>query len=60
VLLARALFPALARLSGDEGARRLIGEADPSGIVEVDVESDEVTLDIDTPGELAAARNLRG
>ncbi len=57
-LLSRALFPALARLTGDEGARRLIGEADPLGIVEVDVASDGVTLDIDTPGELAAARNL--
>jgi len=60
VLLSRALFPALARLTGDEGARRLIGEADPRGVVEVQVESDGVTFDIDTPGELAAARNLRG
>ncbi|HYA72186.1 MAG TPA: nucleotidyltransferase family protein [Roseiarcus sp.] len=59
VLLARALFPALARLEGDEGARRLLSEADPQRIVEVEVESDGVTLDIDTPGELAAARNLR-
>lgn len=59
VLLSRALFPALARLEGDEGARRLLGEADPGGLVEVEVESDGVTLDIDTPGELAAARNLR-
>ncbi len=59
VLLARALFPALARLEGDEGARRLLNEADPQRIVEVEVESDGVTLDIDTPGELAAARNLR-
>ncbi len=60
VLLSRALFAALARLEGDEGARRLLREADPSGIVELEVESDGVTLDIDTPGELAAARNLRG
>jgi molybdenum cofactor cytidylyltransferase len=59
VVLSRALFPALARLDGDEGARRLLGEADPRRIVEVAVESDGVTLDIDTPGELAAARNLR-
>jgi molybdenum cofactor cytidylyltransferase len=58
-LLSRALFAALARLEGDEGARRLLGEADPKRIVEVEVESDGVTLDIDTPGELAAARNLR-
>ncbi|MGO4869715.1 MAG: NTP transferase domain-containing protein [Roseiarcus sp.] len=59
VLLSRALFAALARLEGDEGARRLLGEADPERIVEVEVESDGVRLDIDTPGELAAARNLR-
>ena len=59
VLLARALFAALARLEGDEGARRLLREADPQRIVEVEVESDGVTLDIDTPGELAAARKLR-
>ncbi len=59
VLLSRALFPMLARLEGDEGARRLLSEADPIGVVEVDVESDGVALDIDTPGELAAARKLR-
>ncbi len=59
VLLSRALFVALARLEGDEGARRLLREADPRRIVEVEVESDGVTLDIDTPGDLAAARNLR-
>lgn len=59
MLLSRALFAALARLTGDEGARRLIGEADRTRIVEVQVEGDGVTLDIDTPGELDAARNLR-
>ncbi len=59
VLLSRALFPALARLEGDEGARRLLREADSLGIVEVEVEGDGVTLDIDTPSELAAARKLR-
>ncbi|MGD0761948.1 MAG: nucleotidyltransferase family protein [Roseiarcus sp.] len=60
VLLSRALFPALARLDGEEGARRLLGEADPRDVVEAQVESDGVTFDIDTPGELAAARGLRG
>jgi molybdenum cofactor cytidylyltransferase len=59
VLLSRALLPALARLTGDEGARRLLREADPLGVVELEVESDSVTLDIDTPRELVAARNLR-
>jgi molybdenum cofactor cytidylyltransferase len=59
VLLSRALFAALARLEGDEGARRLLSEADPQRIVEVEAEGDGVTLDIDTPEELAAARKLR-
>lgn len=58
VLLSRALFPALLRLEGDEGARGLLGKADPLAIVEVEAESDGVTVDIDTPSELAAARNL--
>ena len=60
VLLSRALFPALAGLEGEEGARRLLAEAGPAGVVEAQVESDGVTFDIDTPGELAAARGLRG
>jgi molybdenum cofactor cytidylyltransferase len=59
LLLSHALFAALARLEGDEGARRLVAAADPARVVEVAVESGGVTLDIDTPGELAAARNLR-
>jgi molybdenum cofactor cytidylyltransferase len=56
-LLSRALFAALARLDGDEGARRLLAEADPDRVLEVDVDSDGVTLDIDTPDDLAAARD---
>ncbi len=58
-LLSRALFAALARLDGDEGARRLLAEADPSRVLEVDVDSDGVTIDIDTPDDLAAAQNAR-
>jgi molybdenum cofactor cytidylyltransferase len=58
-LLSRALFAALARLDGDEGAQRVLAEVDPSRVVAVDVDSDGVSLDIDTPGELAAARNAR-
>jgi molybdenum cofactor cytidylyltransferase len=58
-LLSRALFGALARLDGDEGARRLLAEADPVRIVDVAVDGDGVTLDIDTPDDLAAARRAR-
>jgi molybdenum cofactor cytidylyltransferase len=56
-LLSRALFAALARLDGDEGARRLLAEADPGRVLDVDVDSDAVALDIDTPDDLAAARS---
>jgi molybdenum cofactor cytidylyltransferase len=56
-LLSRALFATLARLQGDEGARHVLAEADPGRVVQVDVDSDGVTLDIDTPDDLAAARN---
>jgi molybdenum cofactor cytidylyltransferase len=58
VLLSRALFPEIARLAGDEGARRLLREADPQRILEVEVEGAAATLDVDTPEDLAAARNL--
>jgi len=62
VLLASPLFPAIARLEGDEGARRLIeeaagNEAGPARVIELAEDSDAVTLDVDTPEALAAARN---
>lgn len=59
VLLSRALFPAIARLDGDEGARRLLRDAGPARILEVAVEGEAASFDVDTPGDLAAARNLR-
>jgi molybdenum cofactor cytidylyltransferase len=58
-LLSRALFPAIVGLAGDEGARRLLREADPARIVDVLVDDGEAaTLDVDTPEDLAAG-NLR-
>ena len=59
VLLSRALFAAIARLDGDEGARRLLRQAGPGRVLEVAIEGDAPLLDIDTPEDLAAARNLR-
>ena len=58
-LLSRALFTAITYLEGDEGARRLLREAGPGRVLEVAIEGEATSLDIDTPEDLAAARNLR-
>ena len=52
VLLSRALFPAVAALSGDVGARALLAAAQGE-IVEVAVASRAVTFDVDTPDALS-------
>jgi molybdenum cofactor cytidylyltransferase len=52
VLLGRQLFSELASISGDVGARELIA-AHPEQVAEVEVESDAVLTDIDTPQALA-------
>jgi len=52
VLLARQLFPELAAVSGDIGARDLV-TAHPELVAEVEMESDGVLTDIDTPQALA-------
>ena len=49
VLVGRKLFPAIAALSGDEGARKIIAAAK---VAEIAVEEDAVTVDIDTPAGL--------
>jgi molybdenum cofactor cytidylyltransferase len=59
VLLGRGLFEAAMRLTGDEGARRLIGALSASELVEVEAPDTSVTFDIDTPEDLAAARRFR-
>jgi molybdenum cofactor cytidylyltransferase len=60
VLLGRGFFEAAMRLTGDEGARKLIGELNEGELVEVEVFDMGVTLDVDTPEDLAAAQRLRG
>jgi molybdenum cofactor cytidylyltransferase len=52
VLLARQFFGELAAISGDIGARDLIA-AHPELVAEVEMESDGVLTDIDTPQALA-------
>jgi molybdenum cofactor cytidylyltransferase len=58
VLLGRALFARVNKLEGDEGARRLLTAADASRIAEIPFVDESVTLDIDTPADLKAARKL--
>jgi molybdenum cofactor cytidylyltransferase len=58
VLLSRALFPAIARLEGDEGARKLLASAGPGQVAEVEAPGTASTLDVDTPEALAAARKM--
>ena len=57
-LLSRALFAEVATLAGDEGARRLLRQADPRRIVEVELDDDAIALDVDTPEDLEKARRL--
>ena len=59
VLLGRGLFKATLRLRGDEGARRLVAALAPHECVEVAAPDLGAILDIDTPGDLAAAPRLR-
>jgi molybdenum cofactor cytidylyltransferase len=55
VLIARALFPALAQLNGDEGARRLLLSPDIR-VVEVPSEGESARADIDTREALEERR----
>jgi molybdenum cofactor cytidylyltransferase len=59
VLLGRGLFERAMSLEGDEGARRLIGALSAHELVEFEASDTGVTLDIDTPDDLAAAQRFR-
>jgi len=56
VLWGSAFFPELAQLSGDTGARHIIAE-NADAIAEVDVATDAIFADVDTPEALAALRS---
>ncbi|MFM2422992.1 MAG: hypothetical protein RL291_1522 [Pseudomonadota bacterium] len=58
IIWARAFFAELQGLSGDQGAKRLIDQH-PSALVEVELNTDSVLVDIDTPEALASARANR-
>jgi molybdenum cofactor cytidylyltransferase len=59
VLLSQRLFERAMRLTGDEGAGRLIGALSAGELVEVEAPDMGVTSDIDTPDDLAAAQRFR-
>jgi molybdenum cofactor cytidylyltransferase len=56
VLWARRFFSEMAEISGDVGAKHLIGDYDEL-VCEVEMDSDGVLIDIDTPAALAALRD---
>ena len=56
VLLGRRLFPDIAKLEGDEGARGLLNRLAPDQIASVAFDRDAVTVDVDTPADLMAAK----
>lgn len=59
VVIARSLFGAVAKLSGDVGARKLLDQAGDD-VIEVMVTDEGVLIDVDTPEALAKARRLQG
>lgn len=58
VLLARELFPAVALLTGDRGARRLLEEAGER-VIEVPFDDPAIAIDVDTPEALKALKDGR-
>jgi molybdenum cofactor cytidylyltransferase len=59
VLWPRVHFARLAALEGDVGGKALLAEF-AEHVIEVEVESDAILADIDTPDALAAARQRQG
>ena len=55
VLWSKRLFPEMAALAGDVGAKHLIGEH-AEFVAEVEMDDDAILVDIDTPEALAALR----
>ena len=56
VLWARRFFPEMTELAGDVGAKHLIGDY-AELVCEVEMDSDGVLVDVDTPDALAALRD---
>ena len=58
VLWGRRFFAEMQAVAGDVGARHLIGEHDDA-VHEVEMDSDAVLIDIDSPDALAALTETR-
>ncbi len=59
VLWGAELFPAMAALSGDVGARQVVAD-NADCVVELDLQTPAVLVDVDTPEALAEVRARRG
>lgn len=57
VLISRSLFPALMRLTGDEGARRILADG-RSRVLTCEVDDPGVLVDVDTREALAALKRI--
>jgi molybdenum cofactor cytidylyltransferase len=55
VVIARAAFPLLARIDGDQGARKVL-QAAGDKVIELPIDDDAITADIDTPDALRALK----
>jgi molybdenum cofactor cytidylyltransferase len=53
ILWGRMHFPALSALTGDSGARHLLGNNRES-VAEIEIDSDRIFVDVDTPDALTA------
>jgi len=53
-LLTRSLFPAAMRLTGDEGARKLLTTLTSDEMIEIDAGEWDAAFDVDTPSDLAS------
>ncbi|HTR14749.1 MAG TPA: nucleotidyltransferase family protein [Roseiarcus sp.] len=58
VILGRALFAQTVRLTGDVGARRLLAALNDAQLVEIEAARSDAAFDVDTPNDLASAREL--
>ncbi|MDB5534972.1 MAG: 4-diphosphocytidyl-2C-methyl-D-erythritol kinase [Hyphomicrobiales bacterium] len=57
VVIARAAFPLLTRIEGDQGARKVL-QAAGDKVVELPIDDDAITADIDTPDALRALKDM--